>query len=192
MKRFSFLFLALVATMIAKAQAPATWSLDKGHANIGFAVTHMGLSEIYGTFGKFDATFTGAKDDFSDAVIDMTAEATSINTGHEGRDKDLGGDKFFDFAKYPKFSFKSTSVAKVNGNQYKVMGDLTLKGVTKPISLTMTINGPVDNPWNKKKNIGIIVRGSIKRNDFGIGAGMPAQMLSDDIQINASAEFLKG
>jgi polyisoprenoid-binding protein YceI len=142
-----------------------------------------------GSFKTYEATITSAKDDFSDAVFDISADIAGIDTDSEGRDKDLQGERFFDAAKFPKLTFKSTSFTKLEGNKYKLTGDLTMKGVTKPVELMVTINGPIDR--RGKKVIGIKVSGTFKRTDFNVG-GAGNAMVSEEVILNANGEFIKG
>lgn len=180
---FAFLMLAGIS---ASAQ---TWAVDKAHAKLGFSITHMMISDVEGSFRTYEASITSAKDDFSDAVFDISADIAGIDTDNEGRDKDLQGERFFDAAKYPKLTFKSTSFSKVEGNKYKLVGDLTMKGVTKPVELQVVINGPIDR--RGKKVIGIKVTGTFKRTDFNVGSAGNA-MVSEEINLIANGEFVKG
>ncbi len=176
--------------LIAGSAFSQTWSVDKAHAKLGFGITHMMLSEVDGSFKAFDASVTASKDDLSDAVFEVSADVTTINTDNDNRDGDLKSDKYFDAAKFPKLSYKSTSFKKVEGNKYKLTGDLTIKGITKPVEFDVVMNGPVENPKSKKKIIGLKVTGSFKRTDFGIG-GPGGAMLSEDVLLIANGEFVK-
>lgn len=187
MKKVTLAAILLFSSVGAFAQ---TWTLDKAHSNLGFTVTHLMVSEVDGKFQDFDLKVTSSKDDFTDAQIDLTADVNSINTNQEKRDADLKGDKFFDAAKYPKMTFKSKSLSKVSGNKYKLAGDLTMHGVTKPVTLDAVITGPVTHPMNKKTIAGFKVTGELKRTDFGVGS-IPAAVASDEIGIRASGELVK-
>jgi polyisoprenoid-binding protein YceI len=167
-----------------------TWTLDKAHSKLGFKITHLLISEVEGSFKNFDATITSSKEDFSDAVIDLSADVASVNTDNEGRDKHLTGPDYFDAEKFAKLTFKSTSFKKVEGKTYKAIGNLTLHGVTKPVELTITFNGTAVHPYNKKTLAGFKATGVIKRSDFSVGAPNPA--LGDEITLNANTEFVKG
>jgi polyisoprenoid-binding protein YceI len=188
MKKINIL---LALLFIAGSTFAQTWSLDKAHAKLGFNVTHLLLSEVEGSFKTFDAKITASKEDLSDAVFELTADATSINTDVENRDKHLKGPDFFDVEKYPTLTFKSTSFKKVEGKKYKLAGNLTLHGVTKPVELDVTLNGPSVHPFNKKTVVGLKATGTIKRTDFGVGASTPGAVVSDEVNIVANAEFFK-
>jgi polyisoprenoid-binding protein YceI len=179
----AFLLLGVIS---ASAQ---TWAVDKSHAKLGFSITHMMISDVEGSFRSYEASITSAKDDFSDAVFDISADIASIDTDSEGRDKDLQGEKWFDGTKFAKLTFKSTSFTKVEGNKYKLAGDLTMKGVTKPVELNVVINGPIDR--RGKKVIGIKVTGTFKRTDFNVG-GAGNAVVSEEIALIANGEFVKG
>ncbi len=188
MKKINFLFALFILTGSAFAQ---TWSLDKTHSKLGFNLTHLLVSEVDGSFKNVDAKITSSKDDLSDATIELTAEVASINTDNEDRDKHLKSPDYFDAEKFPKLIFKSTSFKKVEGKKYKLVGDLTLHGVTKSVTLDVTFNGTAVHPYTKKTVAGFKITGVIKRTDFGISPGTPAAMLSDEVNINTNAEFVK-
>ena len=168
-----------------------TWKADNVHSRFGFSVNHLGIASFNGSFKEYKLTVTNTAADFSDAVVELTASTASINTDNEMRDKHLKGADFFDAEKYPQFTFKSTSFKKVKGNDFKVSGDLTLHGVTKPVVLNATLVGTAVHPQSKKQMAGFKVTGTFKRSDFGIGAGFPAPMLSDDVNIAGDFEFVK-
>jgi polyisoprenoid-binding protein YceI len=109
-----------------------SWFLDKSTSSVGFSIVHLKVSTVDGSFGVYDAKFTAAKKDFSDAVIEFSADVVSVNTSSKSRDNHLRKDEYFDAAKFPKLTFKSTSVKKA-GSAYKITGNLTIKGVTKPV-----------------------------------------------------------
>ncbi len=180
------LFTVLYCTLFAQ------WAVDKGHSKVSFVVIHHGISEVDGYFKKFDATLTAAKDDLSDAVFDMTIETASINTDLEMRDNSLKGEDLFNAEKFPTIHFVSTSFKKKQGNEYTMTGNITIKGITKPIILDAVMNGPVPNPGNAKSvQVGIKATGKIKRSDFTIGTGLPATLVSDEVQIRVTGEFGK-
>jgi polyisoprenoid-binding protein YceI len=169
----------------------ATWTYDNAHAKVGFTVTHLMVSDVEGSFKKATATLTTTKEDFTDAVVEMTAEAASINTEHEKRDEHLQSADFFDVAKFPTLTFKSTSFKMTKtANTYVVIGNLTMHGITKPVTLTAVAKTGT-HPMNKKTIAGFKVTGTLKRSDFSIGGSTPGVIVSDEVQINANAEFVK-
>jgi polyisoprenoid-binding protein YceI len=170
-----------------KAIAPTTWSVDKNHAKLTFTITHMMVSDVEGTFKNFDATITAPGNDFANATVDFTADAASLSTDNDARDKHVKSADFLDVEKYTTLTFKSTSFKKVTANTYKVAGNLTLHGVTKPVVLDAVVRNGVG--MDKKPVAGFKISGTINRSDFGIGAKFPTAVLSDEITINANAEF---
>ncbi len=181
----------LAMLLIAGASFAQTWSVDKAHSKVGFSVVHLLVSDVDGSFKNFDAKITSSKEDFSDAVIELTAEAASVNTDNEKRDEHLRGADFFDATKFTTLTFKSKSFKKVSGKNYKVVGDLTLHGVTKSVELDVILNGTTVHPYTKKTIAGFKIKGAIKRSDFAVGAGTPSAVVSDEVTINANAEFAK-
>jgi len=165
------------------------WKSDKAHSQLSFTVKHLGLAEVTGTFNDFDVTINSSKPDFSDAKIEFTADVNSIDTRVEQRDNHLKSADFFDAEKYPKMEFKSTSLKKDGKNAYKLTGDLTIHGVTKPVTMDLKHTGTIDHPQSKKPTAGFQLTGTLKRSDFGIGPKFPAPMISDEVQIKADGEF---
>jgi len=188
MKRITLI--AAIA-MVSIATFAQTWSLDKSHAKLGFTITHLMISDVEGSFKTFDVTLTASKEDFSDAIITLTADVNSINTDNEKRDGHLKSPDFFDAAKYPALSFKSKSFTHVSGKNYKLTGDLTMHGITKTITLDVIYNGTITHPMTKKLVAGFKVSGTFKRSDFGIGSTFPGSVLSDDVNLIANVEFVK-
>ncbi|QNK61255.1 YceI family protein [Pedobacter sp. PAMC26386] len=190
-KLLVLLFAASTALFAFKSVTVNTWTADKSHSKLGFVVTHLMITDVEGSFKNFESTITASTDDFSDAVVTLTADVNSVNTEDEKRDGHLKSADFFDAAKFPKLTFKSTSVKKLSGNKFKVTGLLSLHGVTKPVTLDATLRGVTTNPMSKKATAGFKVTGTIKRADFALGSKYPNAMLSDDITLNANTEFVK-
>jgi polyisoprenoid-binding protein YceI len=167
------------------------WKNDDAHSQLSFTVSHLGIADITGTFNDFDVTVTSLKPDFSDAAFELTAKTASIDTKVEDRDNHLKSADFFDVAKHPTLNFKSTSVKKQGKNNYKLLGNLTLNGITKPVTMDLVYRGTVENPMNKQQTAGFQVTGTIKRSDFNLGSGFPAPMISDEVRIKADGEFVQ-
>jgi len=168
-----------------------TWTYDNNHAKVGFTVTHMMVSDVEGSFKKATATLTTTKADFTDAIVELTADANSISTDNEKRDAHLLSADFFDVAQFPTLTFKSTSFKKTNTpNTYVVKGNLTMHGVTKPVTLSALARTGI-NPMSKKTVVGFKITGQLKRSDYGIGGSTPTAIVSDEVLINANAEFVK-
>lgn len=187
-KLFSILFVAFLSTTVF---AQTTWTADPMHSKLSFGIAHLGISEVDGLFKKFDASVTANKADFSDAVFQLSVDVNSIDTEIEMRDNHLRSEDFFEVAKYPTMTFKSISIKAAGANKYKLTGNLTLHGVTKPVTMDLWYRGTVENPQNKQIIAGFQITGTIKRSDFGVGPKFQAPMLSDEVRIKADGEFIK-
>lgn len=185
MKKINLVAIALLVSFSTFAQK---WNVDKAHSKLGFTVTHLLISEVDGNFKTFTASITSAADDFSDAVFELSADVNSINTDNEMRDNDLKSPKFFDAAQFSSLSFKSKSFTKVADKKYKMSGDLTMHGVTKPVTLDVTLAGITEQ--RGKKKAGFKITGTIKRSDFSVGT-IPVAVVSDEVEIRAVGEFGK-
>ena len=185
---FSFLFVAFLSTSIF---AQTTWKVDPAHSQLTFGVTHLGISEVEGNLDEFDATIVASEEDFSDAKYDLSADVNSINTGVERRDDHLRSPDFFEVEKYPEMRFVSTSSEKVGENKYKVTGDLTFHGVTKPVTLDVWYRGTIENPQSGEIISGFRITGDVKRSDFNLGSKFPEAVISDTVKVEFDGEFKK-
>lgn len=190
MKKIAFIITAFIA-LTAFTTVVSTWENDDPHSQLGFTVTHLGISDVSGTFNNFDVKVTSSKPDFSDASFELTAKTASIDTRVEARNNHLKSADFFDVAKYPELTFKSTSLKKNGKNKYKLSGNLTLHGITKAVTLDLKYRGTVVNQMSKANTAGFQLEGVIKRSDFNVGPGFPAPMISDEIRIKADGEFIQ-
>lgn len=188
MKKLTFAASMLAAVYFGQAQT--SWNLDKTHTKLGFSVSHMMLSETTGDFKAYDVTAVSKTDDFIDAIIDVKIDVNSVNTDDKDRDAHLKKADFFDVEKFPSITFKSKSMKKIDGKKYKMSGDMTMHGVTKPIDLDVIFNGTGVNPYSKKTIAGFKLSGVIKRTDFGVG-NVPAAMVGDEISLSGSMELVK-
>jgi len=179
--------LALVSFVVLDA---GSWSLDAGHSRLGFTVKHMEISETVGQFDKFEVKITTPNADFSDATIELTAEAKTVNTYLSMRDDHLRSADFFDVEKHPTITFKSTSVKKAKGNNYVIKGDFTMHGVTKTVVLAGVHNGTTKNRAGADL-AGLKISGMIKRSEYGVGVTMPNTVVADEIYLNADLEVSK-
>jgi polyisoprenoid-binding protein YceI len=183
------LILAAIVTLTAFTSVLPIWQNDDPHSQLGFTVSHLGINDVSGNFNDFDVTVQSSKPDFSDAVIELTAKTASIDTRVEARNNHLKSADFFDVEKYPVMNFKSTSIKSAGKNKYKLTGDLTLHGITKPVTMDLLYKGTVENPMSKKQTAGFQVTGTIKRSDFNVGPKFPAPMISNEVKIKADGEF---
>jgi len=188
------LFASIAITVFLFAFTVVTnteWTNDKAHTKVGFSITHLMISDVEGSFKNAIIKLTSTKEDFTDAEVEFSAEAASISTDNEKRDAHLQSPDFFDVAKFPTLTFKSTSFKKAKeANTYIVKGNLSMHGVTKPVTLNAVAKTGV-NPMSKKTVAGFKITGTVLRSDFGIGGSMPTAMISDEVQISANAEFSK-
>ena len=168
------------------------WMADAGHSHLGFTLKHMSISDFHGSFTTWEGKITATKDDLSDAVVDFSGDISSIYTGSDGRDEHLKSPDFFDAAKYPKFTFQSTSFKKSGKNEYTVVGNLTFHGVTKEVTLVAVNTGSTESPQDKTPLTGYKVSGKFNRIDFGISADTPDAFLGNEVTIVADIEFAKG
>lgn len=166
MKKLQLIAIFLVAAL-SMGFAQSEWMFDKAHSKIGFSVTHLVIAEVDGFFKSFDGTIMTRGDDFENTEIEFTADVNSIFTDNEKRDGHLKSDDFFNAEKYPTMTFKSKSFKKVGDKKYKLVGDLTIRNVTKTIEMDVKHNGTVKDPWGNTK-AGFTIKGELNRFDFGL------------------------
>jgi polyisoprenoid-binding protein YceI len=170
------------------------WKIDPAHSEVGFKVKHLVISTVVGNFKTFDASIETNKEDFSDAVIKLEADVKSLSTQNEQRDAHLKSADFFDADNYPKMTFVSNSVKKVSDYEMQVKGNLTLRGVTKEITLDVIYNGTVSG-FGDSKVAGFEVRTKLNRFDFGLKWNALTEaggvVVSNEIKIEILAEFNK-
>ncbi len=191
MKKYFAVLLLLTVSLNSFAQT--VWSADLDHSKLTFSITHLGISDVEGLFNSFEATISSKKADFSDAVLEMTADVNSINTQVEARDKHLRSADFFDVDTFPKMYYKSTSIRKdgKEKGRYVSNGYLTMHGIVKPVELKLWYRGTMENPANKKTAAGFQITGSLQRSDFELGEKFPEAILSNEVMLKADVEFLK-
>jgi polyisoprenoid-binding protein YceI len=167
MKRIYALAIAGVTALAGlSASAQTKWTVDKGHSNVKFSVTHMVVSEMEGTFKVFDGTMEHTKPDFSDAKVNFSIDVASVNTDNERRDGHLKSDDFFNVEKFPKMTFVSTSVKPLGGNKYQMAGNLTIRDVTKPVVFDVTHGGVLNTSRGAKA--GFKATTKINRFDYNL------------------------
>lgn len=186
---FFFAFLAL--PLLAQK---TKWVADPAHSKVGFSVSHMVITDVDGKFDTFDIVVYSDKPDFSDAKAQVSIDVNSINTGNEKRDAHLRSPDFFDAEKYPKITFVSKRIEKVGKNRYKLVGDLTMKGVTKEIELDVEYRGTVTDPWGNER-AGFKVTGEVNRMDFGINWNKTLDrgglVVGETVKIDIDLELIK-
>lgn len=141
MKRAVIMFFAILTSSVLALAQTGGWKVDKAHSSVGFTVKHLVISEVSGNFKEYDITVTSEKEDFTDAAFEATINVASVNTDNTNRDNHLKSDDFFNADNFPVIKFKSDSVQKVGDKNYKIIGDLTIRNVTKKVIFDATLNG---------------------------------------------------
>jgi len=179
-----------VALFIQPAIAADKFLLDPGHASVMFGVSHLGFSKTFGRFNKIEGAFTLDDKTPENSSVVVSIDPASLDTNHAKRDEHLRGADFFDVMKYPTMTYKSTSVKRTSDKTALVTGDLTLRGVTKPVPLEVTLINTGPNPMDKTKIVaGFSARGTLKRTEFGMGYAAP--VLGDDVEIIIEVDAIK-
>ena len=192
MKRLALAALALVA-LPALAQT-STWTIDSSHTHAAFTVRHLVISNVRGEFGKTTGTLTLDEGDVTRSKVEATIDVASVNTREPKRDEHLKSPDFFDVAKFPTMTFKSTKVEKAGAGKLKVTGDLTLRGVTKPVVLD--VEGPTAEIKDPRGNTrrGVSATATINRKDFGVAWSKLIEagpVVGDEVKIEIEAELVK-
>ena len=170
------------------------WVLDPMHSEVHFKVKHLVISTVTGSFKSFEGDLETENDDFTDANINFSLDVNSIDTNQEQRDGHLKSAEFFDAENFPKITFKSTSFKKTDGDEYELKGDLTIKGVTNPVTLNVEHGGSAGDFYGNTK-AGFEISGKINRKDFGLTwdgvteAG--SVVLGSDIKLDINVQFTK-
>lgn len=159
--------LALLATIGSISAQKIDWALDKSHSNVGFSVSHMVISTTTGSFTDFDIKFTSEGRDFSKATVTGSADANTITTNNVDRDNHLKSEDFFFVKKYPRLEFTSTGFEKISDTEYKIKGNLTMRGETKPVVFTGKVSSLVKDPWGNYR-VGWKAEGVINRTQWGL------------------------
>ena len=181
---------ALSALLVSGASALAqssTWTIDKNHAQTNFQIRHMGVSTVRGSIAGITGAITWDQKDLSKSSVEATIDTNTVNTNNPTRDTDLKSANYFNVAQYPTMTFKSTSVKQANG-KLQVVGDLTLAGVTK--SVTLDVDGPTapQKGMGGKMVIGLSATGMVKRSDFNFAPKMPPMALGDEVRFTIDVE----
>ena len=188
----------IIVSLIKKLKEMATettkWVLDPMHSEVQFKIKHLVISTVTGNFKTFEGTVTAQGDTFEGAAVDFSLDIDSIDTNQEQRDGHLKSAEFFDAEKYPTITFKSTSLDKVSDEAYKLNGNLTIKDVTKPVTLDVEFGGTATDFYGNLK-AGFEVSGKINRKEFGLvwdgvtEAG--AVVVGEDVKLIINAQFAK-
>jgi polyisoprenoid-binding protein YceI len=178
---------ALLLSGVSALAQNSTWTIDKNHAQTNFQIRHMGVSTVRGSISGITGTIVWDDKDPSKSSVEATIDTNTVSTNNAGRDKDLKSANYFDVEKFPTMTFKSTSVKRV-GDKLQVVGDLTLAGVTKSVTLDVDGPTPPQKGMGGKQVIGLSATGMIKRTDFNFAPKMPSMALGDEVKITIDVE----
>ncbi|HLR25365.1 MAG TPA: YceI family protein [Fodinibius sp.] len=189
MKKLTIILSFLILPVSVFAQD--SWVEDPAHSKLGFTVTHLGIADVTGYFDDYGVTIEASEEDFSDAKVELSVQTASINTRVEKRNDHLKSPDFFNVEKYPAMTFKSTGIREIADNKYELTGDLTLHGLTKPVTVTMVYRGTVQNEMTQGNlKAGIQITATIDRSEFDLGSNFPPPMISNEVRIKADGEFM--
>ncbi len=174
--------------------ATTKWTIDPTHSEIGFKVKHMMFTNVSGKFQEFEAVAETEDEGFENTSFEFKANAGSITTGNSDRDTHLKSGDFFDVENFPELTFKSSDYKKRSNGTYVLTGDLTLRGVTKPIALDVEFHGTAVDPWGNKK-AGFGLNGKINRKDWGLNWNSALEaggvLVGEEVKLNIELQFVK-
>ena len=170
------------------------WNLDPTHSEIGFKVKHMMITNVSGSFEKFDAQVETEDSDFATAKIQFTADIASITTGNKDRDNHLKSPDFFDAENYSQLKFVSTKLEKKDDENYILHGNLTIRDVTKPVKFNAEFGGIGKDPWGNEK-AGFTITGKINRTDFKLNWNAALEtggvLVSEEVRLQAEVQLVR-
>jgi polyisoprenoid-binding protein YceI len=181
-------------TTISTPVTTGTYNVDASHTRVGFVARHAMVTKVRGNFADFAGSGYFDAEDPTRSHLELTIQATSINTGNTDRDNHLRSNDFFDMETYPEIRFVSTKVEKVDEDNYEVTGDLTIKDVTKPVTVAFEVSGPVQDPWGNTR-IGLEGKSVVNRKDFGVSFNVALEtgglLVSDKINLEFDVAAVK-
>jgi polyisoprenoid-binding protein YceI len=170
----------------------STWSIDQAHSEVRFTVKHLMITTVTGEFTDYSATMESAAMDFSDAKLAFSAKTASVNTRNEARDAHLRSEDFFHSDVYPTMDFVSTSVTPAGEDRFDLQGTMTIRGISKPLTLAVVHEGTVIDPWGSTK-AGFTITGSLNRKDFGLMWSAVTEaggvVVSDEVKLTLSVQM---
>jgi polyisoprenoid-binding protein YceI len=170
-----------------------TFALDRSHTQVGFVARHLMVSKVRGRFTDFEGTIVVA-DDPSASSVEVTIQAASVNTSDENRDNHVRNNDFLSVEEFPTLSFRSTKVELKPRGDWKVYGDLTVRGVTRPVVLDVEFEGVIQDPWGNQR-LGFTASGEIDRNDFGVSFNAALEtggfVVSPKVKLEIEAEAVR-
>ncbi len=190
MKKTALSILTLAAlTVPAAAQAADKYTFDKAHTQIIFSVNHLGFSESHGKFLDYDGSFTFDQAKPENSSVEVTIKTASIEMNDQAWNDHLKNADFFNVEKFPDMTFKSTAIKVTDEDSAEITGDLTLLGVTKPVTMTVDYNKSDTHPYSGKYVSGFSAEAKIKRSDFGMTYGLPG--VGDEVEIEIEVEGIR-
>ena len=193
MKRLALALAVLALAPPAALAETAAWKMDPAHSSASFTVRHLGISNVRGEFQKMDGEVMLDEQDPTKSSVEVTIDAASVNTRNSMRDNDLRSENFFDVAKHPKLTFKSTRIVKA-GDGYEVTGDLTMRGTTKPVTLQVNEFTKAITDGQGAQRRAVAATGKLDRRDFGLTWNSMVEatpMVGDEVKLEIAAEFVK-
>jgi len=173
--------------------ATTKWTIDSTHSEIGFKVKHMMFTNVSGKFDSYEATIITDENNFENASIEFSADINSINSNNADRDNHLKSGDFFDVENHPKLTFKATSFTK-KGDDFELVGDLTLRGVTKSVKLEAEFSGLMKDPWGNTKS-GLNISGKINRKDWGLNWNSALEaggvLVGEEVRLNIELQLIQ-
>jgi len=171
-----------------------TWNIDASHTLVEFGIRHLMITTVKGRFGGVEGTIKGDMDDLTGAEVDVKIDAASIDTRDEKRDEHLRSADFFEVEKYPHMTYKSTKVTKTGEKTYTIDGELTIRDVTRPVTLEAEFLGKAVDPWGNEK-VGFSAKGKLNRKDFGLTWNAPLEaggvLVGDEVTIQLEVQATK-
>lgn len=174
--------------------AKSVWNVDASHSALEFKVKHMMMANVRGQFHDFQANITADPEDLTTAEIDFTVNVNSIDTKDEQREGHLKSADFFDVENYPNLTFKATKIERKSNNEYAMTGDMTIRGVTKPVTFNVTSEGIGKDPWGNER-AGFTAAGSLNRKEFGLNWNALLEtggvLVGEQVKINVEIEAVR-
>lgn len=185
-----YVFLFFIGLFVTNAQE-SNWQMDPNHSKIGFSIPYFKIGEIKGTFDAYSGSFTEDKEDIT--AIQIVINTASINTNQQKRDEHLKTNDFFGAEQHPEITFSSTSVKKLSNKEYEITGDLSMTGITKPITLKALYKGSYVHPRFKNTRKVFTITGMLLREDFKVGTNYaPAKIaLGNEVQLVAEIQLIQ-
>lgn len=169
-----------------------TWAIDPSHTEVKFKVKHLVISTVTGTFKLFDGAVNTQTENFDGASVRFSIDVNSLDTNSADRDNHLRSADFFDVANYPSISFENGVLRQISGSDYKLTGDLAIRGVTQPVELDVEYNGTVKDPWGNAK-AGFEINGKVNRKDFNLTWNVITEaggmLVGEDVKLEISAQL---